>query len=496
MNYFKKRPDSIVLVSIIVLSFILQFKYINEFPSFIHAWSQSDRYAIAIGFINNNFDFFHPESLIMNPQYPDWWETAYKTSITAVDFPINEYIIAIIMKLSGTTSPWTFRLFTLLYSLIGLFYLYKVARLLTNQFSKSILITFFAATSPVFVYYQSGFIPGITALSNVIIGIYLYLTYIKDKKIKYFYLSVFFLTLATLIRSSFAIPIVAVFSFEFLRIIKKETIIVTKILPVFLSVLSVISYYAWNSYLRQHYGSMFLNELLYPESIEQAKSLLSDAFFRWRFQYFSETHYWIFLFCLVVAIGFIIFNKIKRKNNPTTNNHLSLWIFNGIWLLGCILFSVAMLKQFTHHDYYFLDTFYLPLMFLFILILKIIPDFSNKKISLITGILVFLILIPLIVNGVNQQKSRRGYDERVCETISDFNGSAKFLDSLVVSKDAKILVINAYPQNTPFILMKRKGFVLMWPERDLILKVYNGIGIILFFKTHIFFMNSFIILIF
>ena len=217
--------------------------------------------------------------------------------------------------------------------------------MLTNQFSKSILITFFAATSPVFVYYQSGFIPGITALSNVAIGIYLYLRYIKDKDIKYFYLSVFFLTLATLIRSSFAIPIVAVFSFEFLRIIKKETGITKKILPILLSVLSVFSYFAWNSYLRRHYGSMFVNKLLYPESLAQAKLLISDAFYRWRFQYFTETHYWIFLFCLSLAIGFLIFNKIKRKNNPISNNNLSLWIFNGIWLLGCILFSITTLPS-------------------------------------------------------------------------------------------------------------------------------------------------------
>ena len=54
----KKKQNSIVFLSLIVLAFVFQFKYLNEFPSFIHAWSQSDRYAIAIGFINNNFDFF------------------------------------------------------------------------------------------------------------------------------------------------------------------------------------------------------------------------------------------------------------------------------------------------------------------------------------------------------------------------------------------------------------------------------------------------------
>ena len=38
-----------------------------------------------------------------------------------------------------------------------------------------------------------------------------------------------------------------------------------------------------------------------------------------------------------------------------------------------------------------------------------------------------------------------------------------------VSKDAKILTLYAYPQNTPFIMMNRKGYTLM-NEKDLSLE--------------------------
>ena len=112
----------IAAVFIIALGIGIQFKYLNEFPAFIHAWAQDDRYALAIGFLDNGFDLFHPETMIYNKQFPGDWQVAYDTTITAVDFPIHEYIVALLMKLFGTTSPWVFRLWTMISSFIGLFF--------------------------------------------------------------------------------------------------------------------------------------------------------------------------------------------------------------------------------------------------------------------------------------------------------------------------------------------------------------------------------------
>ncbi len=94
-----KRSLIIILIIIILFGLFIQYPYMNEFPSFIHAWSQSDRYSIALGFVNNDLDLFHPETFIYNKQFPHKWNYAYDNTITSVYFPILEYVVAIISSL-------------------------------------------------------------------------------------------------------------------------------------------------------------------------------------------------------------------------------------------------------------------------------------------------------------------------------------------------------------------------------------------------------------
>jgi hypothetical protein len=53
-------------------------------------------------------------------------------------------------------------------------------------------------------------------------------------------------------------------------------------------------------------------------------------------------------------------------------------------------------------------------------------------------------------------------------TIRNYRGAEQYLDSLNISKDAKILTLYAYPQNTPFILMNRKGYTEMYDKEEMI----------------------------
>jgi hypothetical protein len=176
-------------------------------------------------------------------------------SITAVDFPVHDYIPAIFMNLSNNNSPWLFRLYILLYSFVGLFFLFRLSQLLTNDIFKSTFIILFAATSPVYVYYQSGFLPTIPSLSNAIIGIYFFTLHLKSQKNKHFNLSILFVTLAALSRTTFVIPLIAIFGFEFIRVLQRKTQIKAKIIPVLISVSVILIYFFYNNYLRKEYGS-------------------------------------------------------------------------------------------------------------------------------------------------------------------------------------------------------------------------------------------------
>ena len=171
-----------VIITIVSLSVIYHSRYINEFPSHIHAWAQSDRYALSLGFLDNDLNFFKPQTLVYNHQFPDKWKVPSEKTITAVDFPIHDYIPALLMKISGNTSPWVFRIYILLYSFLGLFFLFKLSYAITKDFIKSVFVVVFTATSPIYVYYQAGFLPTIPSLSNAIIGIFFYYKFLNENK--------------------------------------------------------------------------------------------------------------------------------------------------------------------------------------------------------------------------------------------------------------------------------------------------------------------------
>lgn len=481
----KKRVENYtVILLIVVIGALFQHKYINEFPSHIHAWAQSDRYALALGFINNHFDFFHPQTFVKNHQFPDDWKNPSNTSITAVDFPIHDYLVALLMKCSGNHSPIVFRLYILLYGFIGLFFLFKLTRCITSDFYKSVFVVVFSTTSPIFIYYQSGFLPSIPSLSNTIIGLFLYFSYLKSGSRKHFIWAIFFLTLSTLSRTTFAIPLVAVFGTELLRILRRKIAIKHIVLPIVFSFGSILGYYFYNQFLTQKYGSIFLSSLMPPSDINSAISIVKAAIESWGTQYFSTLHYLVFV--LLALTLFIIW--ALKPNALIKSKNWNEQIFLGLLILGNLLFSVVMLPQFRYHDYYFLDTYFLPIVFLLIFMLKKLP-LLNKTIPII-GALSITVSLGLfwLFNGINTQKIRRETypNDRVVDAIANFSGANRFLDSIGIAKDANIIVLTSPAPNLPFILMNRHGFVLMKPTNERIKNIISWPGEFIVFQNEYF----------
>lgn len=460
-------------VVIVAIGILIQYPYLNEFPAFIHAWAQADRYAIALGFLENNFDFFHPQTFILNKQFPHWWTFPFENTVTSVDFPIHEFFVALIMKICGSTSPIVFRLSTLLVSFIGLFFLYKLAYLITDDFFKSLIVIIVAMTSPVFAYYSGGFIPSIPAFTAAMIGLWAYLKHYKEDSIKCFNIGIAFIALSVLIRTSFAILLVATLGFEFLRILRKETSFLNKIPVTLISIFAIMAYFFWNAHLRAENGTLFLSGLMPAENMEQTNEIVSESIKKWKYHYFQKLHYWVFVAFLSVSIILFlvkIFMKKIDKSNPvcTKNFNFGYSVYIFIYLFGSLCFLVAMVKQFIHHDYYFLDTFFVPLLLLFILILNCLPKIKNYWLLAAVFVLVFAFSWNSVEKSMEMQKNRRNANDRSYKTALHFKDAKTFLDAQRVSKDACILALYAYPQNLPFILMNRKGYTMMFYDDELL----------------------------
>lgn len=466
-----KLATAVAVIVIAIYGLQLHHRYLAEFPAFVHSWSQTDRYAIAIGFLNNDFDLFHPETLIFNKQYPHWWKHADSSAITAVDFPIHEYAVATAMRLSGSTSPIVFRLCTLLVALVGMVFLFKLAKELTGHWLKGLLVALVALASPVYAYYAAGFIPGVPALSFAIIALWAYLRYLRGDD-RYFAWAMAMAAVATLIRTSFAILPVAMVCFEVLRTILRRTSLLPKLPAILLSAAAVGGYMAWNAHLRSLYDTVFLSGLAPANDITELKSLLSQAADNWRYSYFSYFQQWMFVAMAVAAVAWAVYKRFRKEKTISAKRpkpyDTSLWIFVGGYMLGCCMFAIAMAQQAPDHDYYFIDTLLLPTLLALALVLRVCPKPKGCLSTLVATIIVGLIGAKMLVDTSKNLKQRRDYDDRSYQTSQAFEGSEAWLDSIGVGPEAKIMAMYAYPQNAPFILMNRRGYTMMWYDDDIV----------------------------
>lgn len=464
MKLSKNRIEIItVFFLLLIAGCFFHLNKINEFPLYTHAWAQADRYAIALGFLDNQFNLFYPQTFVLNTQFPNDFLVAGNSGITSVDFPIHEFIVAGFMKVFHTQEPWIFRVYELLISVIGILYLFRISRLFNIYFLGSILITLFAALSPVWVYYQAGFIPGVTSLSFTIIGLFYYFNYRINAATKLLPIAFIFLTIAAASRTTFIIPLLTILGIEALNFLHKKKFEFKTAALIIGSFAFIVGYYFWNIHLRELHGSLFLNELKPANSITEFIEILKNVQSRWILQYMSIVQY-----CVLAGL-IILFIISSIKKNQTSNSSISyLKLFLLIDILGCVFFFFAMMQQFSNHDYYFIDTFYLPIFLLLIALFSRIQK-AIQKIPTYIQISTLIICVCIMVEesyATQIEKRITGQWDKTASLVYDYDKLDKKLDSIGISRSAKILVLDAVAPNIPFIQMKRKGFVVVTTSKE------------------------------
>lgn len=460
--------NSIIVICFVLLGvicFSYQYQQIFSFPTHIHAWSLTDRYAVSLGFINNGFDFFHPQTFVLNHQFPGEFRIPSNQTITPVDFPINEYVVAVAMFLFHIKSIAVYKAIVFCYSLIGLWFLYKACYLELKSEILSFFVLLFLLSSPVYMYYQVSTIPTITGISNVFIGLYYYFKYRLDGKQKLLMISVLFFTIATLSRTPFIIFLLSLCMVENLPGLFSKRINIRSFSYFFVSGVIIVGYYFYNSYLGNTYGSIYLNYIMPAENWDHAKEILNAVYHNWLFQYFTGYHYVTLL--ILVFIVILFFFKGRKNYSEKKENPLQLFILYSFLL--CIIYAVIMLWQFQNHDYYFLDTFFIPVILLLILNLSkaSVLLHKNRKTIFVFSLL-FLLFVPFMFKSAFRiQTDRRSNTEDVTYiAVKEYAGADKFLEKNQIKSDARILVIGSPAPNLPFIFMNREGFVVMDPVME------------------------------
>ena len=214
------KSDLLFVLIFIVLASFYYVPFLNKGPLNVHLWKQTDCLSVTRCF-SEGANFFKPE---MNSQLGD----NFKSGNTAGEFPILYYIVGMIWKFLGE-SYFSYRLFYLLILFVGLFAFYKSLCILFNDTFWAIAISLLLFTSPVYVVYGVSFLPDAPAFSFILIALYYFLRYSRDKIQKLFFVSMSFFALAGLIKVSSLIAFVFLFLIFILESLSAKTLVKSKV---------------------------------------------------------------------------------------------------------------------------------------------------------------------------------------------------------------------------------------------------------------------------
>jgi len=449
----------ITLLTLVVstLCFWYYHEIITWFPSHIHAWTQSDRLALAYGYLENGFDFFTPRT------YNLYTEDA----ITGVDFPIHEYLVAGLMKLFGTKEPFVFRAYTLIYSLIGYTFLYRLARRVTGRDILAAVVVLFAFTSPIITYYQAGFIPSSTSLSSAFIGFYFFFRYKEEKVHAHLYWSIGMLTLAVLPRASVNILLFAVLLMECYEWWKARQLDKRALFGFLIAYSVIAAALLYKSHLGTEYGTRFLTALMPAKDGLQFIDILKESWARWHFQLLTKYHWAILGISVIGLISGFVNGKLRLIDKK-------MLLMSLLLMGGSVVFFIALARQFIAHEYYFIDSLYPAIILMLIPGLGIVGNGSNIN-KLIWSVIFTGLLIGATIDSKDVQDEKYAQTEwdRGEVTRKNFTGSDQFLDGLGISRDAKILVFEAYSTNAPLLLMGRRGYTILNSNEENVARALN-----------------------
>ena len=289
----------------------------------------------------------------------------------AGEAPIFYYVVAVCYKIFGPHEG-IFRLLSLLTFLIGLFLIAKIISIEAKDWFSPAIFAGLIMGSPVIAFYSFNFTPNIPAQGLAMIAIWYFYCFFKNKKLKHFYWSMFFYTLAGLIKISALMSFIVLLGIYFLdllnffkhfndrKIFKKAW----QFAPGFLMVISAI--FLWKLWA-DHY-----NEL------HNTNYFLSKIRPYWDLDTNGQRY---------------VFNRIKKIWFPSYYHPYTFWTIASIgalilvspWLhkrilyigflalgLGCAAFFLLWYRQFEGHDYYVIEMVLLPIIILlmFFLFLK------------------------------------------------------------------------------------------------------------------------------
>jgi hypothetical protein len=461
------------LVALVVLQIALCFLYgyhkvYNHRPFSIHQWRQTDCASFTKNYYEEGMHFLQPEI---------HWQGDIKGKAVS-EFPLVNYTVACLWKVFGEHES-LYRLTVLCLYIISLLFLFMMVHATSDSLVYSYFATSLITTSPVLAYYSFSFLADVPALSFAIISISLFVLFMQNRQKKLFILALVFGTLATLLKASSAtvLAIIGIISFMHVvgfpaKLLAKEKLFSSKLLPVIGFVLSALIIYAWYHfafvYNNGNSNGVFLMETLpvwkmTDKVIETGRLLYSVQFA----MYFNKG----------ILLGLSLLTVWMLLNLRALPGYLKVSFLIALFSFGA--FIILFFQVFNVHDYYLITTMIFPIILLvcFGAYLKDRSfNFMNKKLLVMVS-LVFFVNAMYCASVV---RLRNVPNDKLCKyspfitseeknfsdwfhynyemTLKPLETITPYLRSLGIKREDKVISAPDPSFNISLYLMDQKGF--------------------------------------
>lgn len=445
---FRPRPyHAAAALFFIVVGAVFYVPYLNDLPTGIHTWAQSDRLSLAINFYDYGFHFFTPRTSSL----------VSIGGITGVEFPLQAYLAALGGLVFGRGSIITlFRLLDVAMLLLGFYYLFRLVFERTGHFVAGLVPGAFLLASPFFAFYAGGFMPDSFSLSLSFIAYYYWLRFFETRHFPDLRVAVLVLGLAALIKTTTALHFGALAGITLIWAFLEPTRLTLRERLEFIGlgggVVALIAYFFFhNQHLNELYQSgQFLAEARPIANPETLHDVLKYVRLNWLQEYATITQYRTLGVCAGLLLLYI---------RPNLRQYLPLTLLLLAAVVLGYLFVQLMGVQFSTHDYYAICVALPPAVLLLVLGLLNLGQYTGKiRYGTSAGLAVLIFF--LVANGYKRLNQRMSDDYPPFSPFAHIwmRGGAAELAKAGVPEAATILVFNEGAPNIPLVYFDRRGF--------------------------------------
>lgn len=444
-SFLKKRTVVVFILILGMVYGILNFhKTIFYRPQSIHQWAQCDRGSIARNYAEESMNFFLPRV----------HHTRDLTGITGLEFPIVNYTAAVFYKIFGFNEFW-YRFVMLMCITVSLVAAFKFANRYLSNIWLAIVSVLLWFLSPILNYYSPNFIPDTASLALAMISwFYFFNSEWNPSKSRVFWWFAL-VTLATLIKVTSGVSIVAVLmliAMDKYKMFGLKGLIPHKLLYVLLSITSVAIVYAWYywaRYITVKFGAQFFAQAAaYPQSWAEVQEVWQNMKMFYIEYYYSYTLYAILAVSLIAALCFY------KRNNPL------IIMATVLMLIGNMAVMALFFNQFRQHDYYII-VLLAPFFFLMLMGAKLILSIQMSRVKSILIVIISITLVYSLHHSARFQHNRyNSWMNDPAATFPEYWELEAKLRAVGIKREDRIASMFDYSTNISLYLLNQKGWLL------------------------------------